>query len=358
VAYVAAANNVIYAYDLSVNPATQQTQTVSLSCNEAFSIAVDGVYAYVGGNCNDGRITIYDVTNPKVPVVLRNQPTGITGTYTQLIPYGNYLIGITPNGGTSGTDVVIIDRQNVNNLIKVSSTVVTGIFGFRGTVSGQKLYLAGEGSTGTMAVVDLSNVSAPTFVVTPTVGGSRGVAVSGNLAAFGDGTSGVTFFDVTVPSAPRLIGTQSVGGMNWDVLFSGGKLYSAGEQIINVIDLTGAGGFFAIAPAVESFHAAPPAAAPAEPAALRVDRSRISFVENGNAIIVRGTSGALAGPQPISIEIRNATLGTSLPVVPVSADGSFEASIGARVGDHLLLEITSGTGELLEIDLGGGAPAP
>jgi hypothetical protein len=253
---------------------------------------------------------------------------------------------------------VILDRTNINNLVKVSATAVPGIVGFRGTVSGQRLYMAGEGTNTTMAVVDLSNVAAPTFTVTPTVGGSRGVAVSGNLAAFGDGTSGVTFFDVTVPSAPRLIGTQNVGGMNWDALFSGGKLYCAGEQVINVIDLTGAGGFFAIAPPVESFRVTPPPAPPAGPAVLRVDRSRISIVEKGNAIVVRGTSGALTGPQPITIEIRNATLGTSVPVVPVSADGSFEASIGAAPGDHLLLQITSGTGELLEIDLGGGTPAP
>jgi hypothetical protein len=161
----------------------------------------------------------------------------------------------------------------------------------------------------------------------------------------------VTIFDVTNPSAPRLIGTQNSGGMNWDVLFAGGKLYAAGEQIISAIDMTGAGGFFALSPFVESFHAPLP-----EPTALRVDRSRISFDQHNGVIVVRGSRGALAGPRPISIEVRNATLGPSVPVVPVWEDGSFEATITAAPDDHLLLEVTSGVGEQIEIDLvPGGA---
>jgi hypothetical protein len=347
VAYTPGGN--LFAYDLSVTPATRQDG--GLSCGDSYSVAVDGAYAYVGGNCGDGHIDIFDVTNPKVPVNLRNQGTG-SGTYRQLIPYGNYLIGITPDGGASGVNVVVLDRTNVSNLVKVSAMAIPGIVGFRGAVAGQKLYVAGEGTNAAMAVVDLSNVASPTFSVIPMVGGSRGVAVSGNLAAFGDGTSGVTFFDVTNPSAPRLIGTQNVGGMSWDVLFAGGKLYSASEQLINVVDLTGAGGFFAIAPTLEAFHVPPPPQPPSEPIALRVDRSRISVDERNGVFVVRGTRGALAGPRPISIEVRNATLGTGVPVVPVSEDGSFETTIGAAPGDHLLLEIISGAGEQLEIDLG------
>ncbi|MEA2238632.1 MAG: hypothetical protein QOC81_3356 [Thermoanaerobaculia bacterium] len=348
VAYVAASN--LYAYDLSVKPAV--AQQAGVSCGDSFSVAVDGVYAYASTPCGDGHIEIYDITNPKVPVRLRNQGTGVGATYRQLIPYGNYLIAISPDGGPSpaGIDVVVIDRQDVNNLVKVSTVAIPGIVGFRGTMAGSRLYVAGDGSTNTMAVVDLSNVASPSFVVVPTVGGSRGASVAGNLAAFGDGTAGVTFFDVTNPSAPRLIGTQNVGGMNRDVIFAGGKLYSAGEQIISAIDLTGAGGFFALTPFVESFHAPPP-----EPAALRVDRSRITVDGRNGVVAVRGSPGALAGPRPISIEVRNATLGTSVPVVPVRDDGSFEATITSAPGDHLLLEITSGAGEQIEIDLQGGA---
>jgi hypothetical protein len=346
VAYVTGGN--LYAYDLSKNPATQNSAGVS--CGDTYSLALDGVFAYAGSACGDGRIEIYDITNPKVPVRIRNQATGVSLSYTQLIPYGNYLIGISDGGGTSasGVDVVVIDRHDVNNLVKVSATSIPGIVGFRGALSGQKLYMSGQGSNTAMAVVDLSNVASPTFVVVPTVGGSHGVAVSGNLAAFGDATSGVTFFDVTNPSSPRLIGTQSVGGMSWDVLFAGGKLYSASEQLISVIDLTGAGGFFALTPLVDSFHAPLPV-----PSVLRVDRPQITAGARSGVVIVRGSRGALTGPQPISIELRNATLGTSVPVLPVLEDGSFEATISALPADHLFLEVTSGAGEQIEIDLGG-----
>ncbi|MEA2163765.1 MAG: large repetitive protein [Thermoanaerobaculia bacterium] len=346
VAYVTGGN--FYAYDLSTNPAGQASAGVS--CGDTFSLAIDGTYAYAGAACGDGRIEIYDITNPKVPVRIRNQGTGVSVTYTQLIPYGNYLIGITDNGGSSGPDVVIIDRRDVNNLVKVSATAIPGFVGFRGAVSGSRLYVSGQGSAFAMAVMDLSNVAAPTFAVVSTVGGSHGVAVSGTLAAFGDAISGVTFFDVTNPAAPRLIGTQNVGGMSWDVLFASGKLYAASEQLINVIDLTGAGGFFALAPVIDSFQLRPP-----DPIVLRADRSRITVDERNGAMIVRGSRGALTGPQPISIEIRNVTLGTSVPVVPVREDGSFEAIINALPADHLLIEVMSGDGEQLEIDL--GAPA-
>jgi hypothetical protein len=275
-------------------------------------VAVDGAYAYAGSVCNDGHIEIYDITNPKVPVRLRNQGTGITGTYTQILVYGNYLIGITDN--PSGTDVVLIDRRDINNLVKVSATTIPGIVGFRGTVSGQKLYLAGQGTNATMAVVDLTNVASPTFVVVPTVAGSRGVAVSGNLAAFGDGSSGVTFFDVTNPSAPRLVGTQNVGGMSWDVLFARGNLYAAAEQTIAVINNV----------------AAPPI----------VDLARIN-VTRGTAATVSGSAGAITGAAtPITLQVKNTTSNVTGSSVTVAADGSFSATVAGSSGDALSLIVT------------------
>src|SRR5206468_4052379 len=98
------------------------------------------------------------------------------------------------------------------------------------------LYLSGQGTNSAMAIVDLTNVSAPTYTVYPTPGGSRGVAVAGNVAAFGDGTSGVTFLDVTNPASAQLLGSQPVGGMTWDVAISGGRIYAAVEQGVAVIN--------------------------------------------------------------------------------------------------------------------------
>jgi hypothetical protein len=313
----------LYAYDLSVNPATRQQG--ALSCGDSYSVAVDGVYAYVGGNCGDGHIDILDVSNPTMPVSLRNQGTGISGTYRQLIPYGKYLIGITTDGG-SGIDVVILDRTNINNLVKVSATAIPGIVGFRGAVSGQKLYVAGEGTNATMAVVDLSNVASPTFLVVPTVGGSRGVAVAGNVAAFGDGSSGVTFFDVTNPSAPRLIGTQNVGGMSWDVLFAGGKLYAAAEQGIAVINGV-------LAPPV-------------------FDSSRITLTR-GTAVTVAGSAGAIAGAAtPITATIKNITSSVTGSSVAVAADGSFSTTISGTSGDAISIVATDANGATATLQAG------
>ncbi|HXA17287.1 MAG TPA: Ig-like domain-containing protein [Thermoanaerobaculia bacterium] len=69
-------------------------------------------------------------------------------------------------------------------------------------------------------------------------------------------------------------------------------------------------------------------------------------------------TGVLGGTQSATLTLlpcseqqpANATLGTSGAVAPVSDDGPFES--GADPGDHLLLEVTSGAGEQIEIDLG------
>src|SRR5206468_2244010 len=69
IAYVAG-QAVFYAYDLTVNPAVGKS--AGTGCTDANSVAVDGSYAYVaaGGNCGDGRVTVFDITDPKTPVAV------------------------------------------------------------------------------------------------------------------------------------------------------------------------------------------------------------------------------------------------------------------------------------------------
>jgi hypothetical protein len=219
------------------------------------------------------------------------------------------------------------------------------LYGVTGLISGP----------GAFVIVDLTNLgAAPVVVNTPGIPWGLEFDPATLRAYVTDGTAGLTVIDASVPSAAHVIATQPLPGNSWAAAAGGTKLYIASEQLINVVDLGASGGASGSVPVVASA----PSLARSQPAVLRADRGRISVTEKDDTIVVRGTPGALAGRRPISIEVRNATLGTSVPVVPVSADGSFQVSIRATAGDHLLLEITSGAGEQLEIDLGGGAPAP
>jgi hypothetical protein len=85
---------------------------------------------------------------------------------------------------------------------------------------------------------------------------------------------------------------------------------------------------------------------------LRVERSLVSIARRGGTFVVRGGRGALVGAQPISIEVKNISLGTSVPVVVVSEEGAFETTINAAPGDRLSIRAVSGVGEQIEIGLG------
>jgi hypothetical protein len=344
--------NTVYAWDLSTNPPARQQ--ASIGCNLLWSLAVDGNYLFAGGDCGDGHISIYDLTNPKAPVFLRDQGTGVSVSFTQLIPYGtSYLLGVSDSGGANGTDVTIIDRSNINNLVRIATLQIPNFVAFRGSVTGQTLYISGRDNGAGMAVVDLTHITTPTYTLSSGPAGTRGIATSGTYAIVGDGTAGISFFDIMNAAVPHFIATQKLAGMNWTVRAAGSKLYVAGEQQISVVDLGAFGGSSSMpAPVVTSTAPPPRAAAPPDITTLRVERGLISATADRGHVVIRGARGALTGPQPVSLEVRNATLGTTLPVVPVAADGSFTADITAAPEDHLVLAVISGDGERLEIDLG------
>jgi hypothetical protein len=203
-----------------------------------------------------------------------------------------------------------------------------------------------------MAVVNLANVASPTYTVVATPGTASGVAVAGNRVVVGDGTIGASFFDITSPLSPVLQGTQYTGGMSWDLLLAGQKLHVACEQLVSTIDLTGSLGTSIGTPSATSFTPPPIVVAPPEPPAFRVTSSLISLMPGNGGTVVRGARGAVVGMQPVTVELRNLTLGTSIPIVPVDEEGRFETTIAAAPGDHLLLIATSGGGEPAESDRG------
>src|SRR6185369_4873817 len=219
--------------DLSSNTSTVNL-AADLNGNE-YGLAVVGGYAFTGEVDwnNDGRINVYDVTNPAAPRFVR-QSGGLIGTthaFSDLLAYGNdYLIGLSPNG--TNVDVTVIDRRNINNIFKVGQLSINNMVAFRGRIVGTKLYFGGyDGGT---AIVDLTNPAAPALVTQVSTAIARGADISGSTFATANGSQGVTFYDVSANTLHQ-IGAQQTGGVAWDVAYGRGNLYVAVDTGLAVL---------------------------------------------------------------------------------------------------------------------------
>ncbi|HSP14146.1 MAG TPA: Ig-like domain-containing protein [Thermoanaerobaculia bacterium] len=293
------------------------TSTINLPCDTSGvenAIAVAGGYAFTAENSgsSDGRIYVYDVANPAAPRCL-NEQQPLAGQsmpntiYTDLIAWGtSYLIGISD--GTSGWDVVVIDRRDVNAMKMVGRLQIPQIAGFRGRLVGSTLYVAGK--DGGVAAVDLSTPTAPGLLsVVDTPGQAFGIEVSGTTAMVADRGAGVTFLD-NGSGTLRTIGTQPVGGEAWDVALGGANLYIANDQGLVVLQNV----------------AAPP----------RIISSMIAVSADGT---VSGSTGAITGLGPLSVDVKNSTTGASRTIT-LNSGAAFSTLITASAGDTITVKAT------------------
>lgn len=301
-------------YFCTINLADANATRNCFNPSGVLDVAPSGNYAFVASN--NQSIRVYDVTNPGNAVLLSDQGAG--ATFYGLQTYGSdYLIGTSPlktNG--VGHDVVVIDRHDVRNLVKVADIDIPNFDGFRGRIIGSTLYLSGFGKN--VAVIDLTNPQSPVVKnVIDTVGAPHGVVAAGTTLIAADGTRGVTFVDLT--GTPAITGVQAVGGSAWDALLIAGVLYVANENGL----------------VVAGDVVAPPIVYPA----------RITVVAN-NAATARivAQPHAVDGKSPLTIEARNATSGTTIGGVAVASDGSFAATVAAAYGDSLTVKAIDGAG--------------
>lgn len=290
------------------------------------AVVVAGGYAFtaeVGGGQN-GTIHVYDVTSPLPPRYLRSQSvmSGLAHDFTDLLALGtDYLIGIS--NSASGRDVTIIDRRDVNNLVKVSELAIPEVAAFRGRLLGDMLYVTGGSG---VAAIDVKNPLAPVKVwsgVTPN--GSRGLDLAGNMVALATGGTGVSFFDATSPASTSLLGTQTTGGVAWDLAFSGSSLFVANDQGLVVID---------------------PVAAPPH---VTVSSVTVNAMDASTASV----SGAPLATSPATTSVRLTNLKTATSVtVAASARGAFSGSIGARAGERLRITARDRSGREETRDVG------
>jgi hypothetical protein len=287
-------------------------------------LVISGRYAFTSPDSQaDGRIRIYDLAPPAGPQFIREQGGLNAAEFWGLVPFGSdYLIGLTPDDVRGeGDDVVVIDRRDINNLVRVGSISIDSLAAYRGVVVGQVLYVTGW--FGGFAAVDLSNPGSPVVraaVATP--GLARDVSlISPTLLAVADSTSGVTLVDLTSPFAPVVKATQWTASKVWDVVAGNGVLYVANESTVVALHAAG-------------FEAPP---------SLDIRRLTVGSAVAGTATVT-GAAGAVSGSPPLSVVLHNLDSGASSAAAPANSDGSFVVSVSAAQGQHLALSVTDGVG--------------
>jgi hypothetical protein len=188
---------------------------------------------------SDGRLHVYDISNPESPLFVRSQGTVNHSSlhYRGLVAYGpNYLVGLSSDRPFGADfDVSIIDRTNVSSLSRVTLFGIVNFDAVDGFIEGTTLYAVG--ATGGIAVVDLTNPLAPVLRSTiDTPGVVRGVALSApNEIVIADGSGGITFINVTDKSNPIVVASQRLPGNSTDVAVVGKGVFVASENYFHMI---------------------------------------------------------------------------------------------------------------------------
>jgi hypothetical protein len=290
------------------------------------SVVVSGGYAFTSeiNYYNDGRIHIYDVSTPSAPRYLRTQVVAGIGGYdfTSMAALGtDYLVGVSNwRPSNVGHDIIVMDRRDINNLIKVSELEIPNFEAFRATVVGTTLYIAGY--SGGAAIVDLSNPAAPVLKsVITSAAASRAIDVAGTTLAIANGGNGVSFIDAANPAAPSSLGATSVlGGSAWDVTLSRGAMYVASELGVTAI----------------ANVAMPP----------MIHERLFTATPSATSTAVTAAAQALTGITPITAFVKNNATNATSPVVTVDADGSAMFTIAALPGQSLTVIATDAAGRI------------
>jgi hypothetical protein len=205
-------------------------------CGAEYSLAIIGTHAFTGeGDCyNTGRIHIYDISTPAVPLFVRTHETSAYfGIFRTLIAAGSTLFAISPG---SVPNVVIFNAADVNNLVRIGEIDIPGYVAYSGVVDGTTLYLTLDDAG--IAIVDVSNPAAPQWrSMIDTPGLARAIALSGpnEIVVADAGGPGLTFIDVTDRQQPVILGSQPLPGNASDVKVVGDRIHVAAETRVYVL---------------------------------------------------------------------------------------------------------------------------
>jgi hypothetical protein len=195
------------------------------------SLATDGTWAFVGQLTN-GYVDVLNVFGTQFEWYTSFPNIGNNVNITDIVLLGSrYLAAISPSRPNSvGHDLVIFDRSNVFDAIKVQDLDIGGA-GFnaqKARLAGSTLYLFG--ADGGVALVDVTDPANPsvTQILTAAETMTAGDA-NGSLLTAAAGFAGMKIDNFADPAHPRL-GLQPAGNIGYDALFGANALYVGGDR--------------------------------------------------------------------------------------------------------------------------------
>ncbi|TFW26273.1 hypothetical protein E4L96_04530 [Massilia arenosa] len=226
-AFIAAGSSGLQVVSLSADRRTPAiVASLNLSAN-ANDITLAGNIAYIA---TTGGLKVVDVATPTVPRLL--------GTFSGV---GNAM-GVKVRGTTAyvaaGSTLYIVSVANPGAMIQAGSIGLSGQAWNLDVDTSRNLAAVGMGYGG-LALVDISNLSAPVLRGTAQTGDARGVALRGNLAIVADYSNSMTSVDIANLAAPQILSRtqQSLGGLLQNVILSGNFALGADVVFVNGVPI-------------------------------------------------------------------------------------------------------------------------
>jgi|GEM_PF-6357158 len=194
------------------------TLRANYSSNSAYSVAVQGKYAYIAN-----RTSTFDIVDITRPASSTRVSALSVGSPVDVVVNGNYAYV----SDETNRQLKIIDVSNPTAPFVVGSiTFATG--GVNVFVAGRYAYVAAD--TAGLYIVDISTPSSPTLVGTyNTPGNAYDVYVVGRYAYVSDTWFGLQIIDVGNHFQPTLVGQYQTAGRSLAVYVAGGYAYVGDE---------------------------------------------------------------------------------------------------------------------------------
>jgi hypothetical protein len=217
------------------------TSTIILSqttgMNYGIGLDVAGRYAYTihGGDADDSRLRIVDVSNPKSPTIVSALFTSTGLQDVKVVGKYAYIVDSTND------ELTIVDISNPTTPVEVGSIPLGGDASTLDVV-GRYAYIV-ETVDDTLTIVDVSRPTNPSVVGTLAITSLAGPATISVQEMFAyiidDGTDKLHVVDISNPASPILVSATSMG-TNPEAMFMSGRYvytFTSGDGVFKVFDV-------------------------------------------------------------------------------------------------------------------------
>ncbi|MBN1800776.1 MAG: hypothetical protein JW891_04675 [Candidatus Lokiarchaeota archaeon] len=209
------------------DPTNPRSPIYRNTTSNAVNVRLDGDYAYL--TTASSGLAVFNISNPLNPVIIAyeeelNYPFGfdINGNHAYIC------LGDNP-----GLAVLDISEHITPGDPVQDTSRLTSIF-----IDGDIAYAGGLGSLG-LAVFDISNPKAPKFIGSENTTGVLNLYVDGDIAYTVDGGTSLSTLNVSDPTNPQYITTESFYfGAARDIFIEGDLAYIIGTLGLNIMNIS------------------------------------------------------------------------------------------------------------------------